>query len=246
MYQKQSPSDSFFGHSIDNLNKNVNKDPNNFAMNDCTDQNDDGYETGVSDMMSMKYKHHPSFVTLPPSSPFSSISSISSTTPTNFANTQQQQSPIYNLGNNANYHYHHQQYQQSQMLNMNENNSQSSQYHLPNDNMIYGAAAGAGAAHNDPYNFANHEFQQQMNSHFGDVNDGKMMMSMDHSDNSTKFSQPPKYCNENGTNGNPGDFFSTLLDDKSLSIGEKTNSSKLNDATKKRGRKRKVKDEDNG
>jgi hypothetical protein len=220
-------------------------------MNDCNDQNDDGYETGVSDMMSMKYKHHPSFATLPPSSPFSSISSISSTTPTNFANSQQQQSPIYNLGNNASYHYHHQQYQQSQMLNLTENNSQSTyNHHHPNDNMaIYGASS---SAHNDPYNFASHEFQHQMNSHFSDVNDGKMMMSLDHhSDNamkeSMKFSQPPKYHqNENGsTNGNPGDFFSTLLDDKNMSLTEKTNSSKL-DATKKRGRKRKVKDEDNG
>jgi hypothetical protein len=214
-------------------------------MNECNDQNDDGYETGVSDMMSMKYKHHPSFATLPPSSPFSSISSISSTTPTNFANSQQQQSPIYNLGNNASYHYHHQQYQQSQMLNLNENNSQSSyNHHLPNDNMIYGAAS---AAHNDPYNFANHEFQQQMNSHFGDVNDGKMMMSLDHhADNamkdSMKFSQPH---NNGVTNGNPGDFFSTLLDDKSMSLAEKTNSQSKLDATKKRGRKRKVKDEDN-
>lgn len=209
-------------------------------MNECNDQNDDGYETGVSDMMSLKYKHHPSFTTLPPSSPFSSISSISSTTPTSFATSQQQQSPIYNIGNNSSYHYHlqQQQYQQNNpMLSSSEGGSQTSPYnhHLPNNSMY-------GNQHNDPYNFAAHEYQQ-MNSHFSEVNnDGKIMMSLDAEN--AKFNQQQqsqKFFNENGTKESHGEFYSNIINEKGvMDLG----GSMKNETVKKRGRKRKN-DEDN-
>lgn len=101
---------------------------------DGHDQYDDGYETGVGDLLSHKYK----LPSLPPpsSSPYSSLSSSSmstisnvTTTPTNLGNPQQQQqqSPSYmggngNAGNNLNqyqqqqqhYHQNHQQYQSMQ------------------------------------------------------------------------------------------------------------------------------------
>lgn len=207
-----------------------------YPNNECNDQNDDGYETGVSDMMSLKYKHHPSFTTLPPSSPFSSISSISSTTPTSFATSQQQQSPIYNIGNNPSYHYHHQQQQQQQyqqnnpMLSSNESSSQSSPYnhHLPNG--MYGNQ------HNDPYNFAAHEYQQ-LNNHFSEVNnDGKIMMSLDAESAKFNNQQSQKFFNENGSKEGHGEFYSNIINEKGvMDLG----ASVKNEAAKKRGRKRK-------
>lgn len=208
-----------------------------YPMNECNDQNDDGYETGVSDMMSMKYKHHPSFTTLPPSSPFSSISSISSTTPTSFASSQQQQSPIYNIGSTPSYHYHHQQQQQqpqyqqtNPMMNPADNGQQQYGHHLPNS--MYGNSQ------NDPYNFAAHEYQQLQN--FGELNnEGKVMMSLD--SQSAKYNQQQKFFGENGTKENHGDFYPHMMAEKS---GIEMAGAIKSETVKKRGRKRKN-DEDN-
>lgn len=101
---------------------------------------DDGYETGVGDLMSHKYK----LPTLPPpsSSPYSSLSSssmstisTSTMTPTNLVNPQQQQSPSYlsggaangNAGNTMN-HYQQQQQQQPQQYHQNQQQYQPMQH----------------------------------------------------------------------------------------------------------------------
>ena len=96
---------------------------------DSHEQYDDGYETGVGDLLSNnKYK----LPSLPPpsSSPYSSLSSSSististaNSTPTNLLNTLQQQSPSYLGGSGSSMPTHHQ-YQQQQQQQFQQNHQQ--------------------------------------------------------------------------------------------------------------------------
>lgn len=159
---------------------------------DGHDQYDDGYETGVGDLLSHKYK----LPSLPPpsSSPYSSLSSSSmstistaTTTPTNLVNPQQRQSPSYmgssgNAGNNVNqyqqqqqqqYHQNHQQYQPMQHQHPSHQNSNSFNYHhhmfgnrmqqqLPQQ--LSGAIKNEPSTDNDPYRFVDEELSNGMTS----------------------------------------------------------------------------------
>jgi hypothetical protein len=148
---------------------------------------DDGYETGVGDLLSHKYK----LPSLPPpsSSPYSSLSSSSmstistaTTTPTNLVNPQQQQSPSYGgTGNNMNqyqqqqYHQNHQQYQQSmqQQQQPTHQNQNSFNYHHMFSNRIQQQPPQqlSGAIKNeppmtptdDPYRFVDDDLSNGMN-----------------------------------------------------------------------------------
>lgn len=122
---------------------------------DGHDQYDDGYETGVGDLLSHKYK----LPSLPPpsSSPYSSLSSSSmstistaTTTPTNLVNPQQQQSPSY-MGGNGNAGNSMNQYQQQQQYHQNHQQYQSMQHPIP-------------PSHQNNFNYHHHMFgrmQQQ-------------------------------------------------------------------------------------
>lgn len=161
---------------------------------DGHDQYDDGYETGVGDLLSHKYK----LPSLPPpsSSPYSSLSSSSmstistaTTTPTNLVNPQQQQSPSYmggsgNAGNNMNqyqqqqqqqqqYHQNHQQYQPMQHQHPSHQNSNSFNYHhhmfgnrmqQQQPQQLSGAIKNEPSTDNDPYRFVDEELSNGITS----------------------------------------------------------------------------------
>jgi hypothetical protein len=160
---------------------------------DGHDQYDDGYETGVGDLLSHKYK----LPSLPPpsSSPYSSLSSSSmstistaTTTPTNLINPQQQQSPSYmggsgNAGNNMNQYqqqqqqYHqNQQYQTMQQQHPSHQNQNSFNYHHMFGNRLQQQQLSGAIKNeppmtptdNDPYRFVDDDLSNGgMNSHSG-------------------------------------------------------------------------------
>lgn len=128
---------------------------------------DDGYETGVGDLMSHKYK----LPSLPPpsSSPYSSLSSSSSS-------QQQQQSPSYNMGgggNSGNNMSHYQQQQQylqnqaqypSQAMQSHQNHINSFNYHHPFGRMQQPMSnVIKSESDNDPYRFVDDDLSNGMN-----------------------------------------------------------------------------------
>lgn len=135
---------------------------------------DDGYETGVGDLMSHKYK----LPSLPPpsSSPYSSLSSSSSS-------QQQQQSPSYNMGGGNSgtnmSHYQQQQYLQNQaqypQAMQHQNHMNSFNYHNPFGRNHPQQAQQAqqqqmsnvikNESENDPYRFVDDDLSNGMNYH---------------------------------------------------------------------------------
>lgn len=131
---------------------------------------DDGYETGVGDLMSHKYK----LPSLPPpsSSPYSSLSSSSSS-------QQQQQSPSYNMGGGGNSgnnmsHYQQQQYLQNQAqypsaMQQHQNHMNSFNYHHPFGRMQQQqqpqqmSNVVKNESDNDPYRFVDDDLSNGMN-----------------------------------------------------------------------------------